>query len=169
MLAVPHFDGDDEGLDNVFTFYNCILSQCYFTERHHENVDSTCIANDILRLNPNRFKAKFRMLPTDFDRIWNMIKDHNIFTNVSTSAQSDRRLQFLIVLFRFGAYGNGASRANVAASFHISTGVLSKFTKRIMIALLSHEKSVICWSNAVKNKINKLSIQESMDFSTSSA
>ena len=68
-------------------------------------------------MNPRRFKAKFRMSPTEFDRIWNMFKDHNIFTNVSTSAQFDRRLQFLVGFFRFGAYENGASMANVAASF----------------------------------------------------
>ena len=120
-------------------------------------------------MNPNRFKTRFKMSPTEFDRIWNMIKDHNIFTNVSTTGQFDRRLQFLVVLFKFGAYGNGASRANVAESFHISTGILSKFTKRVMVANLSLKKSVVCWSNATEKETIKLSIQESVNFPTSSA
>ena len=127
-------------------------------------VDSSSIANDILRMNPNRFKARFKMSSTEFDRIRNMIKDHNIFTNVSMTAQFDQRLQFLVVLFRFGAYGNGTSRANVAESFHISTGILSKFTKRVMVILLSLEKSVICWPNAAEKKTIKLSIQGSHGF-----
>ena len=94
-----------------------------------------------------------------------MIKDHNIFTNVSTFAQFDPRLQFPVVLFRFGAYGNIACKANVVASFHISTGILSKFTKRVIVAILSLEKSVVCWSNAAENEVIKLSFQESHGFS----
>ena len=90
------FDSGHEGLDNVSTLYNCILSQRYFVEKHHERVDSSRMANDILRINTNGFKARFGMSPTTFDKIWNMIKDHNIFTNVSTSAQFDLRLQFLV-------------------------------------------------------------------------
>ena len=146
------FESGDESLDSLSTLYSCVLSQRYFAERHHERVDSSRMASDILRMNPTRFKAIFRMSPSAFDRIWNMIKDHSIFTNDSTSVQFDPRLQFLVVLLRFGAYGNGASRANVVASFHISTGVLSKFTKRIMVALLSLEKSVVCWPTQKKKK-----------------
>lgn len=115
-------------------------------------------------MNPNRFKARFRMSPSVFEKIWSMIKDHNIFTNDNTSAQFDPRLQFLVVLFRFGAYGNGASEANVATSFHISTGVLSKFTKHVMVALLSVENSVVCWPNAADKETIKHSIQESHGF-----
>ena len=115
-------------------------------------------------MNLNRFRARFRMSPTTFDKIWNMIKDQNIFANVSTSAQFDPRPQFLIVLFRFGAYGNGVSIANVVALFHIFAGVLLKFTKRVIVTLLSLEKNVICWPNATKKEAIKLSIQESYRF-----
>ena len=70
-------DSGDEGLDNVSTLYSWILSQRYFVERHHERVESSPMANVIFRMNPNRFKARFRMSPSAFERIWNMIKDHN--------------------------------------------------------------------------------------------
>ena len=69
-----------------------------------------------------------------------------------------------MVLFRFGAYGNGASRENVAASFHVSIGVLSKFTKRVMVALLSLEKNVVCWPSAAEKKAIKHSIEGSHGF-----
>ena len=101
-------------------------------------------------MNPNIFKARFRMSSTSFDKIYNMMKDHNIFTNVSISAQYDLMLQFLVVFFEFEAYENDTFRANVAASFVISTGVLLKFTKCVMVALLSLEKNVVCWPNAAE-------------------
>jgi hypothetical protein len=63
------FDSGNEVLDNVSTLYNCILSQRYFAERHHERVASSRMANDILHMNPNRFKARLRMSPIAFDRI----------------------------------------------------------------------------------------------------
>ena len=108
-------------------------------------------------MNPNIFKARFRMSSTSFDKIYNMMKDHNIFTNVSISAQYDLMLQFLVVFFEFEAYENDTFRANVAASFVISTDVLLKFTKCVMVALLSLEKNVVCWSNAAEEEAIKLS------------
>ena len=163
------FNSGDEGLDNVSTLYNYILSQRYFAERHHVRVDSSRMANEKLRMNHNRFRARFRMSPTSFDRIWNMIKDHNIFANVSTCAKFDPRLQILIVLFMFGAYGNGASKVSIAVSLYISTGVLSKFTKCVMIALLSLKKSVVCWPMQRKKKPSNSLFKNPMDFPTLSA
>ena len=95
------FESGDESFDNLSTLYSCILSQRYFAKRHHERVDSSRMASDILRMNLNRFKEKFRMSPYAFERIWNMMKDHKIFTNNSTSVQFDPRMQFLIVLDLF--------------------------------------------------------------------
>ena len=159
------YDSDDDFLmDGIFTTYNCLKSQRYFVERHHERPNSSRMVNDLLRMNPTRFKARFWMSPMAFARIWNMIRGHNIFTNKSANPQFDPQLQFLVVLFRFGAYGIGASRANTAEAFHISTGVISKFTKRIIVALLSLENTVISWPNDVEKQIIKASIEHSHGF-----
>ena len=159
------YDTDDDLLiDGVFNVYNWLKSQRYFVERHHERTKSSRMVNDLLRMNPTRFKARFWMSPQAFHRIWNMVQGHNIFTNKSTTPQFDPQLQFLVVLFRFGAYGNGASRANTAEAFHISTGVISKFTKRIIVALLSLENEVVTWPNDVEKQIIKDSIEDSHGF-----
>ena len=55
------------------------------------------------------------------------------------------------------------------ASFHISTGVLSKSTKRVMVAFLSLEKSVVCWPNAAEKKPFGTLFKNPMDFRMSSA
>ena len=69
-----------------------------------------------------------------------------------------------MVLFRFGVYGNGASRSNISQSFHISTGVISKFTKHIIVALLSLQTDVVCWPIDSEKDIIKSSIEDSHGF-----
>ena len=138
------YDSDEDLLmDGVSTIYNSIMSHRYFSMRDHGKGNSSHMTNDLLHINSLRFKARFRMSPEAFIRIWSMIEGHNIFSNKSAILQFDPCLQFLVVLFRFRVYGNGASRSNIATSFHISTGVISKFTKRVMVAILSLEMSVL--------------------------
>ena len=158
------YSGDELLLDSESIIYNSILSHRYFSERHPQQMNSSRMANDLLHINPIRFKARFKMSPIAFQRMWNMIKDHDIFKNRSATLQFDPRLQFLVVLFRFGVYRNGASRANIAETFHISTGVISKFTKRIIVALLLLEKSSVSWPTNVEKDIIKQSIEESHGF-----
>ena len=161
----PIYDSDEDLLmDGVSTIYNSIMSHRYFSKRNHGKVNSSCMANDLLHINSLRFKARFMMSPEAFTRIWSMIEDHNIFYNKSGVLQFDPCLQFLVVLFKFGVYGNGASRSNIATSFHISTGEILKFTKRVMVAILSLEKSVLCWPTNTKKQIIKDCIEESHGF-----
>ena len=55
------YASDDEFLvDSESTIYNAILSQCYFSERHPDRVNSSLMANDILHINAARFKSRFR-------------------------------------------------------------------------------------------------------------
>jgi hypothetical protein len=91
-----------------------------------------------------------------------MIKDDKF--NASYYPQFDPKLQFMVVLFRFGAYGNGASRSNAASNFHISRGVISKFMRRIMSALLSLEKVVVRWPNASERNDIKIVIENEHGF-----
>jgi hypothetical protein len=111
------------------------------------------------------FRIKFRMSPLAFERIWGMITNHHAFYNNSTSPQFDPRLQFLIVLYRFGAYGNGASQANVASVFKISCGIIGKFTKRVIAAIIETlEQRVIEWPTPVRKEAIKNSIAEEHGF-----
>jgi hypothetical protein len=119
---------DDEAPDN-FVLYGLLQSQRYFKNRIHKRPDSSHLANDILQMPSELFRIKFRMSLLAFEHIWKMIANHRAFFNNSISPQFDPRLHFLIVLYRFGAYGNGASRANVASVFQISRGIIGKFTR----------------------------------------
>ena len=154
---------DDLLMDIELTIYNSILSHRYFSDRHPNKVNSSHMADDVLRMHPTRFKARFRMSSSSFEKIWKMIENHDIFKNNSTTQQFDPRLQFLVVLFQFGIYGN-ASRSNISETFHISTGVISKFTKCIIVALLSLQIDVVRWPIDSEKDIIKSSIEDSHGF-----
>jgi hypothetical protein len=94
-----------------------------------------------------------------FDWIWGKIGNHRVVFNNGNSAQFDPRLQFLIVLNRFGAYGNGASQSNVVSAFQISRGIVGKFTKQVIVALIEMlEQRVIEWLNAACKEAIKYAI-----------
>ena len=99
------------------------------------------------------------MSPTSFHRIWQMIANHSIFSNNSNNPQFDPRLQFLIVLYCFEAYGNGASRSLIGNAFHTSPGIIEKFTKRIIVALIETlESRIIEWPSPASKEVIKQAI-----------
>jgi hypothetical protein len=103
------------------------------------------------------------MSPLAFERIWGMITNHHAFYNNNTSPQFDPRLQFLIVLYRFGAYGNGASQANVASVLKNFHGIIRKFTKQVIAAIIETlEQRVIEWPTAASKEAIKTLLQRSM-------
>ena len=79
-------------MDTELTIYNSILSHRYFFERYPNKVNSSRMADDVLCMNPTRFKTRFRMSPSSFEKIWKMIENHDIFKNNSITQQFDPRL-----------------------------------------------------------------------------
>ena len=155
----------DSKLPQTFILYGFLQSQRYFKSRHHNRPNSSLMANDILNMPSHIFRIKFRMSPTSFHRIWQMIANHSIFPNNSNNPQFDPRLQFLIVLYHFGAYGNGASRSLIGNAFHISPGIIGKFTKRIIVALIETlEDRVIEWPSPARKEVIKQAIASEHGF-----
>jgi hypothetical protein len=71
----------------------------------------------------------------------------------------------LVVLYHFGACGNGASCTNVASVFKISCGIIGKFTKRVIAAIIETlEQRVIEWPTPTKKEVIKSSIAQEHGF-----
>ena len=71
----------------------------------------------------------------------------------------------MIVLYYFGAHGNGASQFNVSSTFQISHGIVGKFTKRVIVALIEMlEQRVIEWPNVARKETIKQAIAEEHGF-----
>jgi predicted GTPase len=75
------------------------------------------------------------MDPATFDRLVGEIEDHPVFN----SRQMPVRTQLLIVLQRFGSYGNGVSLEKVAQWGGVGEGTVDAFTRRIILAVLDSD------------------------------
>jgi hypothetical protein len=151
---------DDEA-SNDFIFYRLLQLQWYYKTRIHQMLDF----KDILAMLYEMFKIKFRVFLLAFDWIWGMIENHHVFFNNSNNPQFEPRLQFFIVLNRFGVYKNATSWSNVASVFQISLGIVGKFTKRVIVALIGTlEQKVIERSNSTHKKVIKQAIAKEHGF-----
>jgi hypothetical protein len=114
---------------------------------------------------------------TSFNFILSRVKDHSVFRNNSRNPQLPVRWQLLVALCRFGHDGNPIAVRMVASMFSISgtcrareshekspelpqrivsyvEGTVMNWTRRVILALLSLQASVIKWpANEERNRI----------------
>ena len=83
------------------------------------------------------FVQLLRVSPVVFKVIHELIKDHPVFHNNSTSPQAPVDYQLSITLYRLGRYGNGASIIDVARNAGCSPGAVEDCTDRCFTAIES--------------------------------
>ena len=89
-----------------------------------------------------------RMDQVSFLRLLHEIEDHPVFHNISHYAQEKVWVQLVVVLNRFGCYGNGISIGRVARFAGIANGSVDNYTKRVIEAILSLTPRYIQWPDA---------------------
>lgn len=98
-----------------------VLSQRYLTDRSSSVPRAPSRFEWCLKdLDEVRFKQTFRMNQESFYRLYDLIKDHEVYLPTGGRPQKDVRLQMMVALERLGMYGNGASVGRVARSAGIS-------------------------------------------------
>jgi len=96
------------------------------------------------RDHPDRFRKKLRVSPPVFDRLVELIENHNIFHNNSNAPQLPVSIQLSIFLVRVGHYGNASSPEYVAHWAGVSVGMVINATHRCLIGFLSlHDEAVM--------------------------
>jgi hypothetical protein len=106
------------------------------------------------------FHAKLRVHPVTFQRLLNLINDHQIFHNNSNSSQLPVHVQLAIYLARAGHYGNGSSLLEIATWAGVSVGVVRKTTIRVMIALISLHDDAIHLPTEAEKEASKQWVEE---------
>lgn len=100
--------------------------------------------NDFRHDHPNRFRKKLRVSTTVFDRLVELIEDHEIFHNNSNIPQLPVTTQLAIFLIRVGHYGNASSPEYIAQWAGVSVGTVANATYRCMVAFLAlHDQTVM--------------------------
>lgn len=99
---------------------------------------------DYRRDHPDMFQKRLRVSPLVFDRLVELIQDHNIFHNNSHCPQHPPHVQLAIFLLRVGHYGNASSPEYVAQWAGVCVGTVVNATYRCLIAFLAlHDQAVM--------------------------
>ena len=102
------------------------------------------ILTDFRRDHPDRFRKKLRVSPFVFDRLVDLIKDHDVFHNNSNIPQQPVEVQLAVFLVRLGHYGNASSPEDVAQWAGICVGTVINATNRCLVAFLGlHNEAVM--------------------------
>ena len=117
-----------------------------------------------MSIDEDRFRQEIRMSRSAFDRLLDLIQLHNAYHNNSSHAQYPVQLQLLLTLYRLGCFGNGVSTGKVARRFGVSEGAARLFTHRTIVAILSPEKSLVCWPSSAEKTIIKKRIENQSEF-----
>jgi len=92
---------------------------------------------------PDRFRKKLRVSPPVFDRLVELIEDHNIFHNNSNVPQQPVSVQLAIFLVRVGHYGNASSPEYIAQWAGVCVGTVINATYRCLVAFLALHDEVV--------------------------
>lgn len=91
----------------------------------------------------NRFRQITRLSYAQFDKVYNCIKDNEIFFGCTQSPVS---LQLAVTLYRLGLNGAGASLKNIARLFGTGDGSsIVRMTRRVIKAVLDVESHYLYW------------------------
>lgn len=99
---------------------------------------------DFRHNHPDRFRKKLRVSPPVFDRLVELIEDHNVFHNNSNVPQQPISVQLAIFLVRVGHYGNASAPEYIAQWAGVCVGTVINATYRCLVAFLAlHDEAVM--------------------------
>ena len=98
------------------------------------------------------FIQMFRTTRMGFTSIRDLIKDHPVFQNNSRCKQADPTYQLAVAMARLGSNGNGASVSKMQAQFQLGCGTVTKYTERVLKALLDMRSHWISWPVEARRK-----------------
>lgn len=135
---------------DLYTSYVCTYGLLRYTVPfvHGSVPKSTKFINEVVPLlDDDRFKILFRISRRTFNKIFDLIKDDEVFRPKHRGrSQYSVEVQLQIVLFRLGCSGEAGSIAKTAFLFGTGDGgTIQNCTKRVFSALMKHKTRYIYW------------------------
>ena len=104
-------------------------------------------------LDEGRFRELVRVNWINFETILILIKNNPVFKGTRSCRQFPVSLQLLIVLYRLGCSGEGATLTKVASFFGIGDGgTIDIITTRVFRAILDLRSQYLSWPNAAERQ-----------------
>ncbi|KAK4684819.1 nuclease HARBI1, partial [Tremellales sp. Uapishka_1] len=159
---------DDSDLDDLVDIYIGVATSRYLNRPSHYNHDRNRDAikkhREIHSQSELDFKREMRVYYHEFHSILELVKDHHAFEHRGGRRQAPVDVQLTMALWRFTHYGDAASTFQLGRTFGISgmkllencacvthnitEGTVNLWTDRVMLALLSIEKTTVFWPDA---------------------
>ncbi|ODO07785.1 hypothetical protein I350_03364 [Cryptococcus amylolentus CBS 6273] len=95
--------------------------------------------------NTTDFHQRFRLTPSEFTGLLELIKHHPIFHTGGPCKQAPPMYQLSVALYRLGHNGSGANMNGVSHTFGVSEGTATLWTKHVVVAIISLEKQAMRW------------------------
>ena len=103
--------------------------------------------------NDDEFREHFRLSRNSFMQLYNIIRDHPIFTSTKKRRpQVAIQLQLLIFLYKLSSSGTGGKFTRIGKFFRVSKGNAIQCFKRVLTAILSLRDRVICWPSTEEKR-----------------
>ncbi|XP_062556348.1 putative nuclease HARBI1 [Armigeres subalbatus] len=110
-------------------------------------------ANVLPNLDETRFRELIRVNWINFKIIVRLIEHDVVFNTSRAYKQFPVDIQLMIVLYRLGSYGEGASVGKIAAFFGIGDGgTVQIITDRVFKAILNLKTRYLCWPEASERR-----------------
>lgn len=122
---------------------------------HHSVPKAQNFLTDVLPyLDEYRFKNIVRVSWQSFESILNLIKDDEVFHGPRSCKQFPVEVQLIIVLYRLGSIGEGATLRKISSLFGIGDGgTIQIITNRIFKVLLKLKKQFLYWPNEKERQV----------------
>jgi hypothetical protein len=145
-------DDESSEFQEILDIRMAMYNSRYLTARTH--VPKTNAMNELLwEYEDAEFRQIVRTTKWAFYNVFQLIKDHPIFQNMSRNPQAPAALQFVVAVQRLGCDGNGISTGRVSRLTGICEGSVVMYTNRVFRAIYEIKNDVICWPNSNERAI----------------
>ncbi|XP_067633653.1 putative nuclease HARBI1 isoform X1 [Eurosta solidaginis] len=121
---------------------------------HHSVPKSHQFLQDVWPdLDERRFRTIARVSRSTFQVLYDLIKDDEIFNGPRSCKQFSLETQLLVVLYRLGSSGEGATISKIASLFGVSDGgAIQNMTNRIFQAILKVRQQFVYWPDSAERQ-----------------
>ena len=110
------------------------------------------VDNPLPWLTEDEFKQQYRVSRENLDKIYEKIKDHQVFKNKRGPRQMHPKHQLMVLLNYLGTEGSGANNNRQKLYFRIGYGSAHNMRKRALKAILSLGDDYVKWPDAEERK-----------------
>lgn len=133
-----------------------VLEQHRYLERSftgpstYFSVSDTRILETVKRMGPPEFRESFRMDREELQRLFHLIKDHDIYHNAKGRPQRQPIIQLSVFLYRLGS---GARIGDVQRAFGgLPRGSIDLYFKRTLVPIMDLFQRVVVWPDSARRR-----------------